>query len=316
MARLVVSGILLVMFALTACSSGPSSAPIKPQMSEMSPPSASGGVAGIPESMVRDATHYGSTTGTAPGIESSGEGAHASATTNQMQFGRRMVILNAKLVIEVDSVDGAEAQLRGLVYQVGGYVLRGNTTGEGENKISYIVLRVPYQDLERVLTSAEGLARRVISRSSSSEDVTEQFVDLEARLRNLEATRDRIIALLARADTVEETLRVNQTLTEVQGQIEQIKGRMRYLEQSTAFSTIEVELRPVPPAPKPPAPLDLGKVFNEQLALLVGFVQFVIVFLIIIGVWTPVWIIPVLLMFWFRHRQPRRMHQSGSQQVP
>ncbi|MFN3374376.1 MAG: DUF4349 domain-containing protein [Chloroflexus sp.] len=235
------------------------------------------------------------------GIEASGDSANAPAEGNQLQYGSRMVILTANLVMEVEAVDQAEAQLRTIVDRVGGYLLRVRTTGEGERKTSYISFRVPSERFERVLADAEGIAKRVISRAVDGEDVTEQYVDLESQLRNLEATRERLNALLERSGTLEETLRVHQAISEVQGRIEQVKGRMRYLDQNTNYSTITVELRPFAVSAKeePKAEWDPSNVLSQQIELLLVFFQRILTSLIVIAVWSPVWFILLLLSIWF-----------------
>lgn len=246
------------------------------------------------------------------GVEASGDSANAPAEGNQLQYGSRMVIMTANLAMEVESVDQAEAQLRNIVDRAGGYLLRVRTTGEGERKTSYIAFRVPSDRFEQVLADTESLAKRVINRTIDGMDVTEEFVDLESRLRNLEATRERITAMLQRAVSLEETLRLNQALTEVQGQIEQVKGRMRYLDQNSTYSTITVELRPLPlaanvmqPDSKAWNPIDL---LVQQVGLLLGFLRIVMAILVVALVWAPVWLIPVLLIIWFWRVQQKAVY--------
>lgn len=253
------------------------------------------------------------------GVEASGDSANASAEGNQLQYGSRMVIMTANLAMEVESVDQAEAQLRNIVDRAGGYLLRVRTTGEGERKTSYIAFRVPSDRFEQVLADTESLAKRVINRTIDGMDVTEEFVDLESRLRNLEATRERITAMLQRAVSLEETLRLNQALTEVQGQIEQVKGRMRYLDQNSTYSTITVELRPLPLVANAPRPAsqgwNLGKVLSDQIALLLGFFQNVLTIVMVIIVWAPVWFIPVLLIIWFWRMQQKALYGEQRSEV-
>jgi hypothetical protein len=157
--------------------------------------------------------------------------------------GQRLVIKNAYISVQVEDVSGAEASLRALADQLGGYVVSVETRGSDADQISTITFRVPSEQFENALADVEGLARKVFSRSVSGEDVTEEFVDLESRLRNLEATRDRLLDLLERATRVEDALEVNNALSDVQGQIEQIQGRMQYLQESAAMSTITAELQ-------------------------------------------------------------------------
>lgn len=312
MARIVMIVMVIAVFVLAAC--GAPAAPV--QQADAPNNAAARQPAAAPE-LQQPVGAPATSSGAATGIEASGGSANAPANapaeTNQLQYGLRMVILNASLVIEVDSVDRAEAQLRDAVDRVGGYILRVRTTGEGVQKTSYISFRVPFEHFERVLADVEGVAQRVISRTVDGEDVTEQYVDLESRLRNLEATYARLTALLERSGTLEETLRLNQEISSVQGQIEQVKGRMRYLEQNVNYSTITVELRPILPTPTPEPPKEKegwnpSKVLNEQVALLMTFIQNIINILIVLGVWAPVWIIPVLLIIWFVRVQSKTLY--------
>jgi hypothetical protein len=154
----------------------------------------------------------------------------------------------------------------------------------------------------------------VLSRGVSGDDVTEEFVDLSSRLRNLEATRDRLLELLARADQVEDALQVNQALSDVQGQIEQIQGRMKYLRESAAFSTISAELRPLPATP---SIIDEDSwqpllVAREALSGLVSFGQALASLAIVLLVWSPVWLALLLAGRWGL----RQMRTRRSSRIP
>ena len=87
-----------------------------------------------------------------------------------------------------------------------------------------------------------GLAVKVVDETAAGDDVTEQYVDLQSQLTNLEATRARIQEFLKDAKTVDEALRINQELANIEAQIEQIKGRMNYLNDRSAYSTITINL--------------------------------------------------------------------------
>lgn len=224
---------------------------------------------------------------------------------------QRLVIKTAQLSIEVENVTEAEARITARAQELGGYVVSVQTRGVDEaGRASTITFRVPAQRFEEALSDVEGLARKVFSRLISGDDVTEEFVDLESRLRNLEATRDRLLELLARAEKVEDALQVNAALTDIQGQIEQIQGRMKYLQQSAAFSTITVDLQPVPPPP-PIVSEDgwqPGRVAREALRDLVAFVQGVANLGIVLLIWAPLWL-PILLLA--RWGWKRLRHQPG-----
>jgi hypothetical protein len=94
------------------------------------------------------------------------------------------------------------------------------------------------------MTSLRALAVRVESESTSSQDVTEQYVDLQARLTVAQATESQYLALLDKAKTVDETLNIYNALSQVQQTIEQIKGQMQYLERTSSMSLISVNLQP------------------------------------------------------------------------
>ena len=98
---------------------------------------------------------------------------------------------------------------------------------------------------------------RVVDEVASGDDVTEQYVDLQSQLTNLEATRARIQEFLQDAKTMDEALRINQELANIEAQIEQIKGRMNYLNDRSAFSTITINFEPefpvLTPTPTPTA---------------------------------------------------------------
>ncbi len=258
-------------------------------------PMASGGVSGAPAIERRSA---GYSTGGMPVEQATGD---ATAVD-------RLIIKTASLALEVPDVAAAERALRQRVEALGGFVVSVQTYGTGAEQSSTVVLRVPVERFEALLSDIEGLARKVLRRSVSGEDVTEEYVDLESRLRNLEATNTRLLDLLARAQTVEEALKVNQALTDIQGQIEWTKGRMQYLEQSAAMSTITVELVPVPP-PTPVIaedgwqPLEVARIALRRLIELGQNLANVVIVLL---VWTPVWLPVVLFGFWAWRRVGRR----------
>jgi hypothetical protein len=236
------------------------------------------------------------------------------AMSSNVPASNRLVIKNANVTVEVERVAEAEATLRVRAEQLGGYVVSVQTYGSDEEMISIITFRVPVERFDEALSGVESMARRVLNRSVSGDDVTEEFVDLESRLRNLEATRERLLALLERAQRVEDALQVNQALSDVQGQIEQIQGRMKYLRDSAALSTISAELRPVPPQPEIVEenswqPL---RVAREALAGLVSFAQALAYLGIVLLVWLPIWLPLILFTRWGMQRmRARRTADQG-----
>jgi predicted small lipoprotein YifL len=154
----------------------------------------------------------------------------------------RMVIKSAYLVLVVEDVAASMAQIENLAASFGGFVVSSNM-GEEQNRLyANISFRVDAKRFNEALRALRDLATDVRSESTSGEDVTEEYIDLGARLRNLEASEAQLLDLMEQAGTVEEILKVQQELVKTREQIEQTKGRMQYLEQSSALSYINASL--------------------------------------------------------------------------
>lgn len=245
--------------------------------------------------------------GGASALESYDTGSNVAGKPADAQAVERLVIKTADLSLQVEQARDAEARLRTLVGQLGGYVVKVETTGADEQMSARVIFRVPAERFDDALAGAQGLAQKVLSRTVGGDDVTEEFVDLESRLHNLEATRDRLLTFLQKADKVEDALKVNESLTQIQGEIEQIQGRRQFLQRSAALATISVFLSPVPTTPiltedgwQP------AIVARRALRELLGFGQGLANLAIVALVWTPVWLPLLLAGLWLRRRLRRR----------
>ena len=118
-----------------------------------------------------------------------------------------------------------------------------------EFKYATISLGVPVEQFEEVQRRVRAIALRVQKESASGKDVSDEYVDLQSRVTNLEATAARIRDFLKQANTVEESLKVNAQLSEIEDQTEQVKGRMNYLKDRAAYSTLTLTLEPQRPTP-------------------------------------------------------------------
>jgi len=150
----------------------------------------------------------------------------------------RLMVYTADLTVLVESVDAAREQLQAQAEAMGGYV----------QAISgpIITFKVPAPRFEEALEAIEQIGE-VTSRTILGRDVTEQMRDLRIRLDNAEKVRERVVALLEMADKVEDALKVEKELQRITEEIELLKGKMQFLENSVAFSTVTVRLNsPVP----------------------------------------------------------------------
>ncbi|HWB72559.1 MAG TPA: DUF4349 domain-containing protein [Egibacteraceae bacterium] len=125
----------------------------------------------------------------------------------------------------------------------GGTVVASTTTNTDDHGTSgSVTVRVPVERYEDLLAAVSSDIGEVRSRNISSQDVSTEYVDLQSRLRHLQAQERFYLGLLDRAQSVADAIAVQQQLDAIQSGIEQIKGRLQYLDERTAFSTLTVEL--------------------------------------------------------------------------
>jgi hypothetical protein len=189
----------------------------------------------------REAVVKGDTYSSAPAAPHGEAGTDFAA---DIQVQERLIIRNADLAIVVDDAEAAIDTIEKLVSRAQGWVVNSNVWESDDIKRGSITVRIPADGLDAFLEEIHRLANQVTNESVSGQDVTEEYVDLEARLRNLEATAVRVRSFLDEAKDVEEALAVNSELSRLEQEIEQISGRMQFLEQSARFSQVSIEVTP------------------------------------------------------------------------
>jgi len=194
----------------------------------------------------------------APGSAADGSGGAGSGDGGadmNAQATDRQLIYEATVELRVDDYDAASADLTAMVRERGGYVGSSRTEVRGEGNETWttgrLVLRVPSEDYSDAMAAING-SGEVRSVEQSTQDVTSQIVDLEARLESLRAERDRLRELYDRANDTEDVLAVQRELSDVQTEIERTEARLQGLERRVAYSTITVELREPRPDYEPP----------------------------------------------------------------
>jgi uncharacterized protein DUF4349 len=168
--------------------------------------------------------------------------------TSGVQYADQKIIKNAALKLLVADTDVAVDGVTQIAGDVRGYIISSRVWSNDYFGTAYsyatITMGVPVDQFEQVLRRLRGLAVKVLDEQASGEDVTDQFVDLQSRLTNLEATRDRVRGFLDQAQNVDEALKINQQLSQIESEIEQVKGEMNYIQNRSAFSTITVTIEP------------------------------------------------------------------------
>ena len=223
----------------------------------------------------------------------------------------RYLIKNASLTLEVKDARDASQKLAATIQVSRGYLadMQESVDALGAGSITMTV-RVPARRFDGAMTDIESLGK-VLDRHVGAEDVTEEFVDSQSRLRNLKRTEDRLLAHLVRTGRLSDTLLVEKELTRVRQAIEQLEGRLRFLTHRIAYSSIEVTLREAAKAQPltPPISYSSAQVASEATRTLVGFGQSVWSILIWLAIWSPVWVLTAVLA-WLIYRRTRRVESK------
>ncbi|MBI5532565.1 MAG: DUF4349 domain-containing protein [Deltaproteobacteria bacterium] len=148
----------------------------------------------------------------------------------------QMLIYTARLTMAVFEVDKSLAGVETLAREMGGFLARRSDRE--------IVIRVPTAKFFDALKKLDGMGD-TLHKDVQVEDVTEQYLDISLRLKNAREVRDRIAALLANAKTVEDSLRVERELERLSAEIERMEGRLKFLRDRAAYSTITISFQPV-----------------------------------------------------------------------
>ncbi len=210
----------------------------------------------------------------------------------------RMVIYNAFISLETSDIEGRLAKIRSLAEGYGGYVAGSSRSTYGIQATADITIRIPQEKFHLTVQEIEGYGK-VLDERTTSEDVTETYIDLKARLESLQRQEKRLHEILDMAETVEEVLEVERELGRVRGEIESLQGRIIYLERSVAMSVVTVRLIEPPPPFTPPG-VSWGDTFEVALRGLFAVVQGLIILIVSL---IPIIIIGVIAYYIYKRRK-------------
>lgn len=210
----------------------------------------------------------------------------------------RMIIRSAEMSLIVSDTASAIDKITAAANASNGYVADSKLWRDANQLRGTLTLRVPSQDLDRTLASIRKLGTREQSETVSTDDVSQEYVDLQAQVTNLEAAETEMRSLMTdvrqKMKKAQDILDIYAQLTQLRGQIDQAKGRLRYLGQMTSLSTIKVELIPdavakpvVEPGWQPLA------VFKDASRSLVNALEGMATF----AIWAVVYVLPIVLLF-------------------
>ncbi|PAV28857.1 hypothetical protein CIL05_14620 [Virgibacillus profundi] len=157
----------------------------------------------------------------------------------------RKIIYTAFLHIEVKDYQQAESDIQTQTADHGGYIVDSNMHVDSESGSANgeITVRIPQGEFREFVRLVEEGSSTVVESSISGEDVTEEYVDLESRLKSKRVVEDRLFSFMEQAEKTEDLLTISKDLAKVQEEIEQITGRMNYLENKSDLATVTINIR-------------------------------------------------------------------------
>jgi len=214
---------------------------------------------------------------------------------NQQDDSEKLVVVTGNLQLVANNVDEAAKKITSIANASGGYVAQSTLQSDGSQTSANVEIRIPAGNFESALGQIKGLGSQVLSENINRKDVTKEYVDLEGRLRGLQATATQMTELLKKAQTVDEVLKVNVELGKIQEQIEQVTGEKAYLQNQSDLATLTVVVSPTrstaglePLSWQPPETVQKAWHF---LVAIVYFVGDVLIWVAIVG-------LPIGLVVW------------------
>jgi len=222
----------------------------------------------------------------------------------------RLVVEESSMSLVVKSVREVSDKIIDHSKSVGGYMVSSSMTNPEEAPFATVIVRVPADNFRAVLDHFRSLAVKVTSERILGTDVTDEYVDLEARLATLEKTKAKFEEIMEKATVVQDILEVQRQLVYIQDQIDNLKGRQQYLEQTAKLAKITVYLSTDEYA-LPYAPSETFRpavIFKLAVRSLVGALRGLAKALIWIGVYAVIWVPAGIIIYfgrkWWKKRNP------------
>lgn len=224
----------------------------------------------------------------------------------------RKIIRNADLQLEANAPEESQQKIAQIAESKGGFVVESTQSGS-DAKVTKrdtvtMTVRVPSAKFDEALSEIRQAASRVIVESIKGQDVTEEFIDIEARLKTQKALEAQFLEIMKRSNSVADALNVQTEIARVRGEIEKIEGRKRFLESQASLSTIKITLR-TPAAFSANAPgffNQLGQAFGSGFDAALSFTLFFVKALIALLPFLLLIVLPIYLVIRYLLRKNRR----------
>lgn len=228
----------------------------------------------------------------------------------------RMVVTETSMTMVVKNVKNTQAKIIAQTEALGGYMTSSSLTHPEEAPYARVILRVPSDKLDIAMDFFRSLALKIPSEYIQGRDVTDEYVDINAHLESLYATKARYEEIRDKATEVEDLLNVQQHLTSIQQQIDRYKGRQKYLEQTAKLSKITIDLSTDELALPYAAPKGFrpSVIFKYAVRALLGTLASIGEKAIWIGVYSVLWGPVLLVIVWYRRKVRKTKSDNQNQQ--
>jgi hypothetical protein len=175
--------------------------------------------------------------------ESGGQEA-AEVETKEVEVEERKIIYTANLRLEVKEYQQAVDEIESQVADFNGYIVDSSTYGSSEESSTsgHITARIPQERFQEFIQLVEEGAGKLLESNVSGQDVTEEYVDLESRLKSKRVVEERLLSFMEKAEKTEDLLTISSDLAKVQEEIEQVTGRMNYLRNKADLATVQIDI--------------------------------------------------------------------------
>lgn len=216
----------------------------------------------------------------------------------------RLVVQESSLSLVVDQVRTTSDKIVNFVSQNGGYMVSTSLTAPDEAPFATVVVRIPANQMQTALDFFRGLSVKVSSENIIGFDVTDEYEDIDERLKTLQLTKEKFESILKSAQNVEDILNVQRELISLQSQIDSFKGRQQYLEKNAQLAKMTIYLSS-DELSLPFTPTNRFRpevILKQAIRSLLQHAQQIGEWLIWSLVYAPVWL-PVIILSWFFYRK-------------
>ena len=213
----------------------------------------------------------------------------------------RKISKNAQLEIKVKSLDDSINFITNKTNSYKGYIVSSSSYAPNtdyETKTANISLRVPSDSLDQFLKEIKTYAKETIHESIFTQDITEEYIDVKAKITSMESSEQRLTKLLDKTESVKEIVEVEKELSRLRGEIDSLKGRFKFIENSVVTSLVHIYMEEIPnPISINDPSWNTRDIALDAIKALSSFGQFIVSVIVFIFVFTPVWILIAGLIY-------------------